>query len=591
MSIQARLTSDTGADAQACRLESWKEIAAYLGRDVTTVRRWEKREGLPVHRLQHSKLGSVYAYTKELDAWRNERAPATATAAPEARQIAESVGRGYHARTAALAAMALVLAAGVIWIVRERTTVQPASANGGIRSLAVLPLENFSGNPEQDYLSDGMTEALISRLSAIHALRVISRTSAMHFKGTRKSVPAIGKELNVDAVIEGSMVRSGDKIRISVQLIRADTDEHFWSETYDRELGDALVLQSEVAQAIAGRVQATVTGAERARLVAARKVSPDVYESYLKGQFTGAYSRAGVEKSIGYFEEAIKKDPAFAPAYVGLANAYDELGTPGIAGAPPSEVRPKVINTVRKALELDPALPEAHALLAGVYQEQWQWSEAESEYKRALELNPNDAGAHLGFGGWLLCQGRTEEAQAWSRRARELDPFGVTGNNIGWILFQSRHYEEAIRELRSDLAVHPDDASTYWFLGFALIANGQADEAIAVLQKSLALSERSPAVIGMLVRAYAHAGRRTEALRLLDELERRQRTGYVPAAAFVNAYLGLGDNEQAFAWLERAYKEPSRILQFVKVHPFFDPLRGDPRFADLVRRVGLDQAR
>ena len=196
MSVEATLTPKTGANAQSRRLESWKEIAVYLGRDVTTVRRWEKREGLPVHRLQHSKLGSVYAYTAELDAWRGERAPATATDGPDAPAVPEVVPRGAHARrAAALAALALALAAVLIWIVRDRTTVQPASASGGIRSLAVLPLQNFSGNPEQDYLSDGMTEALIARLSTIHALRVISRTTAMQFKGTRKSVPAIGKEL------------------------------------------------------------------------------------------------------------------------------------------------------------------------------------------------------------------------------------------------------------------------------------------------------------------------------------------------------------------------------------------------------------
>jgi pentatricopeptide repeat protein len=229
-------------------------------------------------------------------------------------------------------------------------------------------------------------------------------------------------------------------------------------------------------------------------------------------------------------------------------------------------------------------------VLADVYQQQWKWSDAEAEYKLALELNPNDAGAHLAFAGWLLCQGRTQEAQAWSQRARQLDPLGVTGNNIGWILFQSRKYDEAIHELRSDLAVHKNDASTFWFLGFALIANGQADKAIPVLEKATALSKRSPAVIGVLVRAYAHAGRRTEALRLLEELKRRQHTGYVPAAAFVNAYLGLGDNEQAFVWLERGYKEQSMILQFLKVHPFFDPVRNDPRFVDLVHRVGLDKS-
>jgi pentatricopeptide repeat protein len=232
--------------------------------------------------------------------------------------------------------------------------------------------------------------------------------------------------------------------------------------------------------------------------------------------------------------------------------------------------------------------------MGSLYQMQWQWNDAEREYKLALELDPNDAGAHLSFSTWLLSQGHTEEALAWSRRARELDPIGITGNAMGWILFQSRHYDEAIRELRSDLAVHKDDASTYWscwFLGFALSANGQPDEAIPVLERALALSERNPAVIGVLVRAYAHAGRRTEALRLLDELKRRQQTGYIPSAALVNAYLGLGDNEQTFSWLERAYKEHSPILQYIKVHPFFDPLRGDPRFANLVRRVGLPETR
>ena len=477
-----------------------------------------------------------------------------------------------------------------IWGWRQSRHPAPSPAVSAVRSLAVLPLENLSGDPSQEYLADGMTEELIGRLSMIHDLRVISRTSVMHLKNTQLSVPEIAKRLGVDAIVEGSVMREGSRIRVHAQLIRGTTDEHFWSETYDRELGDVLALESEVAQAIAGRVEVTVTGVERARLVASRQVSPEVYESYLKGQFIEGNNRAGVEKSIRYFEEAIKKDPAFAPAYLGLASAYDALGTAGIGGASPREVRPKVISATRKALELDPTLPGAHALLADAYQEQWQWSDAEGEYKWALELNPNDAGAHLAFARWLVCQGRTDEAQAWSRRARQLDPLAISWGDIGWILFQSRHYEEAIRELRSGLAVRPDDAGAYWFLGFALTANGEADEAIPVLEKALNLSQRSPAVIGVLVRAYAHAGRRTEALRLLDELKRRQQTGYVPPAAFVNAYLGLGDNEQAFAWLERAYQEQSNILQFLKVHPFFDPLRSDPRFADLVRRVGLDKS-
>ena len=221
-------------------------------------------------------------------------------------------------------------------------------------------------------------------------------------------------------------------------------------------------------------------------------------------------------------------------------------------------------------------------------QKQWQWAEAEAEYRRALELNPSDAPAHAGLAQWLVCQGRTEEALAWARRGRELDPLAVSGNDIGWILFHARRYDEAIRELRIVLAVRPDEPVALWDLGFVLIANRQPEEAIPVLEKAVSVSDRSPGVIGVLVRAYAHAGRRTDALRLLAELKRRKQASYIPAGAFVNAYLGFGEYDQAFDWLEHAYKEQSNILQWLKVHPFFDPLRDDPRFAELVRRVGLD---
>jgi tetratricopeptide (TPR) repeat protein len=267
-----------------------------------------------------------------------------------------------------------------------------------------------------------------------------------------------------------------------------------------------------------------------------------------------------------------------------------ELSTVFIGGRP-AEFRPKVESAARKALELDPELAEAHVLLANIQKDQWQWAEAEAEFRRALDLNPNDAVAQSRFSVWLLDQGRTDEALAWAQRAREHDPLAVSGAGIGWILFHARRYDEAIHELRSDLAVQPDQPTVLWYLGFALIAKGQPEEAIPVLEQSVAGSNRSPGPIGVLVRAYAQAGRRSDALRLLGELKRRQQTGYIPAAAFVNAYLGLGDNEQAFAWLERGYQEHSAILGLLKVHPYFDPLRGDPRFADLVRRVGLDQPR
>ncbi len=391
----------------------------------------------------------------------------------------------------------------------------------------------------------------------------------------------------MDAIVEGSVIREGNRIRVTAQLIRAATDEHFWSEAYDRELRDVLTLESDVAQSIAAKVQVTVTGQEHERLTAVRSVSPEVYESYLKGRFARSNSRADLERNITYFEEAIRKDATFAPAYVGLADTYARLGLI-LVGAPPYEIRPKVISAARKALELDPELAEAHVLLADVYQKRWQWSDAEAEYKLALELKPNDAAAHVGFANWLLCQGRMEEALAWSRRARELDPLGATGTSIGWILFHARRYDEAIRELRSVLAVHPDDATAHWFLGFALIADGLADEAIPELEKTASIMHRSPGSLELLATAHAHAGHRTEALRLINELKQRRQAGYVPAGALINPYLALGDYDQAFAWFERAYQEQSNILQFLKVHPFFDPVRQDPRFKDLLRRVGLD---
>jgi pentatricopeptide repeat protein len=460
-----------------------------------------------------------------------------------------------------------------------------------IKSLAVLPLSNLSGDPTQEYLADEMTEELCGRLARIHDLRVISRTSVMRFKGTKLSVPEIARTLGVDALVEGSVIRQGSRIRVHAQLIRASTDEHLWADEYDGELGDVLTLESEVAQSIARKVEVKVTGEERARLVAAHHVSPEVYESYLKAEqeFSNSSSRAEFEQSIAYFEETIGKDANFAPAYVGLANAYERLGSVPVGG-PPKETHPKMMSAARKAIELDPDLAAPHVLLAAVYQKQWQWSDAEAEFKRALELNSNDAGAYVGYAKWLMCQGRMDEALAWAQRARDLDPLGAAGDLLGtpgitkgWILFHARRYDEAIRELRSD---EPD----HRYLGMALVANGQPDEAITVLEKALG-TDRNPAAMGVLVRAYAHAGRREEALRLLDELKRRQRTTYVSSAAFVNAYLGLDDNEQALAWLERAYQEQSNILQLIKVHPYFDPLRGDPRFVDLVHRVGLDQPR
>jgi len=582
----------TSKNLTAGRLESWKEIAAYLNRDVTTVQRWEKREGMPVHRHLHDQRGSVYAMPAELDAWRRTRGPRTGEPSkldaglPNFEEIGPSKAASrLRLWTVTVLFVSVVVLAAAYMAFRHRPVSQPPAP---IHSLAVLPLRNLSGDPTQDYLADGFTEALIDRLAGIRDLRVTSHTSVMRFKNPQLSVPEIARMLGVDAVVEGSVIRDGTHIRVTAQLIRAATDEHFWSETYDRELRDSLTLESELAQTIAEKVEVTVTGQEHQRLVAARQVAPEVYESYLKGKFVLEQERgkAGIEESIGDFNAAIQQDPTFALAFLGLAQANTDLGTV-FAGNSPAETRPRVIAAAQRALALDPELSEAHSLLANVLQEEWDWAGAEAEYKRALELAPNDAGAYAGYALWLSCEGRTDEAVTWIRRGRELDPTAVTGGSVSWILFQAHRYDEAIREARSALAVQPDDARTLLMLGFVLNANRQPGDAVVVLEKALALSKGSPAVEGVLIRAYALAGRRSDAEKLLGDLKQRRSAGYVPSGAFVNAYLGLGDDEQAFAALGQAVQERSNILQFVKTHPYFDPIRNDPRFRALVHRVGL----
>jgi TolB-like protein/DNA-binding winged helix-turn-helix (wHTH) protein/tetratricopeptide (TPR) repeat protein len=480
-----------------------------------------------------------------------------------------------------------LIAAGAFWYQgrRAKSAVQPA-----IKSIAVLPLKNLSGDPSQEYLADGMTEELIGRLSSIRDLRVLSRTSVMSFKDTKLGLPEIAKTLKVDAVVEGSVIREGNRIRVHAQLIRAATDEHFWSQEYDRGVQDVLGLQSDIAQAIAEKVEVTITGKERERLVAARPVAPEVYESYLKGmRLADGNTKTEVEQSIAYFEEATEKDPTFAQGYVGLAEAYDRLGYIFV-GISPTEVRPKVMRAAQKAIELNPELAGAHAMLADVYQLQWQWTNAEAEYKRALELKPNDADAQLGYASWLICQGRLDEAVAWSRRVGELQPLDSDAS-VSWILFNARRYDDALSEVRSVLAVHPDSAMAYWVLGFVLIGKAQNEEAISILEKGASMTNRSPGTIGLLATAYAEAGHRSEALKLVNELKQRRLQGYIPAGAFIYPYLALRDYDEAFFWFEEAYKEQSSILQFLKVLPLFDPARGDPRFQDLLRRVGLDQVK
>jgi TolB-like protein/Tfp pilus assembly protein PilF len=591
--------SPATGDAQGARLDSWKEIASHLGRDVRTVQRWEARDGLPVRRLQHSKSGSVFAYTAELDAWRDARDPraeerragdtaATASTAETAGTVA--IGWRRWAVAGGLAAGAAVAIA--IALVGARTG-GPAGAGKTLpplRSVAVLPLADLSASGEPAYFADGMTEALIAQLSTARDLRVIARTSVMQFRGAKASAGEIAKTLNVDAVIEGAVHRAGNRVRVTARLVRGDTQETVWSGTYDRDLPDVLTLQSEVAAAILREVEVAVAPQAEAR-PDRRPVAGDVYDAYLKARF-GLNKRnrtpADVQESIRLFEAVIARDATFAPAHAGLAAAYQASGATSIGALPVVDTIPKAADAARRALALDPALGEAHRILAQADEQAWRWSTAESHYRSAIAVDANDASAHLELGAHLLYQGRTEEGLALARKGRELDPLWPDRTvRLAWLLYHARRYDEAIRELRTVLAADPDQGQALWFLGFALIEASRFDEAVQTAERTAAIWDRNPAALALLARAYAAAGRRPDAARIIDELGRRGRDGYVPPAVYVQAYLGTGDNDRGLDALERAAQEHSNIVRFLKTHPLFDPVRGHPRFMALSRRVGL----
>lgn len=494
-------------------------------------------------------------------------------------------------RAVALATLLLVisvsLVAGLAYFFRQSPT--PVSAPE-IKSLAVLPLENLSGDPAQEYFADGMTDALIGDLAQIGALRVISRTSAMHYKGTKKSLPEIAQELQVEGVVEGTVQRSGDRVRIRVQLIHAPTDRHLWVGTYERDVREVLDLQSEIARAIAGEVQIKTTPTEQARLASRRPVGPKASDDYLQGRYLYWNKRTeeNLRKAIEYFQSAIREDPNYALAYVGLADCYNSLTSVQAGALPPIEGRRQAEESAVKALELDSGLAEAHSALGWVNHFNWNWAEAEQDFKRAIELNPNYANAHNFYAAYLMSRGRVEEALAASNRARELDPLSLSISvQKGFLLMLARRYDESIEQLHRVIAIDPDHYQAYWFLGHVYAFSGQFDKGIAAAEKAVSLSKRSPAALGVLGLAYGFAGRKREATKVLNELLDLNKRRYVTPAVITYVYIGLGEKDQAFTWLEKSYQERSNFIAFFKVLAMVDPLRSDPRFADLLRRVGL----
>jgi len=404
--------------------------------------------------------------------------------------VARSPARPSKAFRYLLLIVVPLVVAALVYAFYKREKPRPVA----ISSIMVLPLENLSGDPAEEYFADGMTDALIGDLARIGGLNVISRTSSMHYKRTKKSLPEIAREINVDAVVEGTVQRSGDRVLIRAQLIHAPTDRHLWVGDYNRGMRDVLDLQSEIAQSIARQVQIQMTPGEQARLTSSHPVRPKAFDDYLQ------------------------------------------------------------------------------------------------DFKRTIELNPNYANAHNFYASYLMSRGRVDESIAASNRARELDPFSLAiSAQRGFLLENARRYNEAIEQLRGVIAMDPSHYQAFWFLGHTYAANKQFEEAIAAAEKAVELSERAPGALGMLGLVYGLAGRTADALKIRNELLELNKTRYVTPAALVNVYIGLGDKDQAFIWLEKAYQERSNYLAYLKVFPLIDPLRSDPRYADLVRRIGLPQ--
>jgi TolB-like protein/Tfp pilus assembly protein PilF len=497
---------------------------------------------------------------------------------------AEAKGRRWMTRSVILT-LALVLTSAIfaIWLVRSRSHAQ-----AGIRSLAVLPLENLSGDPAQNYFADGMTDELITDLAQISALRVISRTSAMVYKGARKPLPQIARELNVDAVVEGTVLRSGDQVRITAQLIEASTDKSLWSQSYEGELRDTLAVQNRVARAIADEIRINLTPREQAALKNIEVVNPEAYESYLKGRYFWNKRTANeLRVALAYFNQAIEQDPKYARSYSGLADTYALLGDWQYAAMTPKEAFPKAKAAAIKALELDNALSEAHTSLAFILDGfDWDLDAGGREVRRAIELNPGYATAHHWYAWHLSLLGQYDEAIAEMRKAQNLDPLSLIINaDLAEILILAHSYDESMQQSLKTIEMDPNFALAHNQLAEAYIQKHMYDKAVAEMRKAVQLSGGSPTCIANLARAYVLSGKRNEAVELLNGLKNRSDLGNSSAPEIAIIYASLGDTDQAMNWLEKAYDD--RFNPGVLLRPGFDPLRSDPRFRDLVRRTGL----
>ena len=587
------------------RLDSWKEIAAYLKRDVTTVQRWERRERLPIHRQQHDKLGSVYAFRHEIDAWRAARSrrvaetPADSASGPDAMPSSASESRVESNPLAAsatiqskrpgrwFAAAGVTIIAGTLlatWLAYRQTGNGPNLTRPDIRSVVVLPLENLSGDATQEFFAAGLTDELTARLAQLKTLRVVSRTSAMSLRDRKISMSTIARELDVDAVVEGSVRREGGRVRISIQLIHAPTDTHLWARDFERETAATWPLQIEVAQAVVDEIRVQATPEERARLTATPRVSPAAHEEYLLGRhLLWKFIEEDRVRAIEHFNRAIRLDPQYASPYAALAHAWWMRGVVGPLSL--REVAPPAREAAQAALARDDRNVEAYAALAyvqGMFD--WDWNRADATVQHAVTLEPNSVDARYVHALLLMAMDRPDEAVSEIDYAARLDPLSAqVQSTYGRVLYRARRFDEARVRLERALELEPRNARTYGRLAEVHEQLGRYDHALGVLDKMDALSGL-PATQFTAARAriLAGAGRTTEARQLLS---------HVPPQGpqLAEVFAALGDHDAAFTSLFRALDQRDSWLLFIKGDPIFDGLHRDPRWAAVLRRMNLGE--
>jgi TolB-like protein/DNA-binding winged helix-turn-helix (wHTH) protein/Flp pilus assembly protein TadD len=483
---------------------------------------------------------------------------------------------------------ALIAIGSAFWLVH--TPFQRTAAAASVRSIAVLPLANLSADPTQEYFADGMTDELITDLAKVSALRVTSRTSVMRYKRTTKSLPEIARELNVDGIVEGSVTRSGDRVRITAQLLYAPTDKHLWAETYERDLGDVLRLQSDVAQAIAQQVRAQLTPQQKAQLSSARVVNPEAYELYLKGryylsnQFTTAQ---GLHQAKAYFEESVQRDPGFALAYSGLADSYTWSAL--FRQLPPEAAYQSATQAIHKALELDNTIGEAHDTLGLLsWRYKWDWSAAEREFNQAIAVAPSYSCAHEDYAGYLSFMGRRAEALAEVAKSREMDPGPSSAMTEAGVYYQLRDWASLVEAGRRGIASNPNEWVEHFSLAVGYEGTGKLLEAISEYQKAVEMSDGDQDAAASLAHAYTVIGKNAEAQKILRDLQEKSRSAYVSPYIIATIYAGLREQDRAFDFLERAYRERSLEMSWhIKADLRIDGLRPDSRFHSLLSRMDL----